>query len=159
MMTRIIIVGPAASGKDFLKQRLGEKGFKLDVSYTTRSPREGEVNGKDYHFVSKKEFFDESMDFFEYVKFGEHYYGTGLWEWENCDVFIMEASAIESLSKKERKKSVVIYLNPPQKVRFDRLYQDGRGWDYVKITNRFETDEENFKNFTNYDIQITNPDF
>ena len=75
-MKRIIIVGPAASGKDFLKQRLGEKSLKLDVSYTTRHPREGEVHGKDYNFISEKMFFDEGTDFYEYVKFGDYYYGV-----------------------------------------------------------------------------------
>ena len=158
-MKRIIIVGPAASGKDFLKQQLEKKGFKLDISYTTRSIREGETKDKDYHFLSEDEFFGEGMEFYEYVKFGDNYYGTGLWEWENCDVFIMEASAVEGLSKKDRKQSLVIYLDPPKEIRFERLWTNGRGWDKEKITARFETDDKLFKNFTDYDLKITNPDF
>ena len=46
MNKRIIIVGPAAAGKDHLKKKFKERGFELDVSYTTREPREGEVDGR-----------------------------------------------------------------------------------------------------------------
>lgn len=159
MNKRIILVGPAASGKDFLKQRFRDKGFKMDVSYTTRSPREGEVNGLDYHFISEDEFFDDGMRFYEYVKFGDYYYGTGQIEWDTCDVFIMEASAVNEIPKKERKKCTVFFLNPSKEVRFERLWQNGRNWDHVKITNRFETDDNLFKDFKDYDVKITNPDF
>jgi len=158
-MKRIIIVGPAASGKDFLKSRLEKRGYTLDISYTTRPIRKDEEQGREYHFLTEKEFMDESTQFYEYVKFGDYYYGTGEIEWETCDVFIMEASAVKALTEKERKKCLVIYLNPPKDVRFERLWTNGRGWEHVKITKRFETDDKLFKDFTDYDIQITNPDF
>ena len=49
---KLILVGKAAAGKDFLKTRLSNKGFVSGVSHTTRPPRETEVNHKDYHFVA-----------------------------------------------------------------------------------------------------------
>ena len=77
---RIIIVGKAASGKDFLKKKFKEKGFKLDVSYTTRPIRTGEIEGEDYYYKSKEDFQDMVIrnKFYEYVKHGDYYYGTGL---------------------------------------------------------------------------------
>ena len=49
------MVGKAASGKDHLRKRFESRGFKYAVTYTTRPPREGEVNGKDYYFISEDE--------------------------------------------------------------------------------------------------------
>ena len=71
----------------------------------------------------------------------------------------MEASAVKELPKKERKNCFVFYLNPSKDVRFERLWEKGRKWGYEKISNRFETDDMLFKDFTDYDAQITNPDF
>ena len=47
---RIILVGKAASGKDHLRKKFESRGFKYAVTYTTRPPREGEIDGKDYLF-------------------------------------------------------------------------------------------------------------
>lgn len=165
MNKKIIITGPAAAGKDFLKKRLGENGFKLDVSYTSREPREGEVEGEDYNFITKKDFELKIKNggFYEWVKHGDYYYGTGMFEWKNCDVFIMETDGIEQISPDERKRCLVIYLNIPRKIRFDRLWKDvsngGREWEYTKIVERFEQDDKKFENFKNYDINIENPYF
>jgi hypothetical protein len=49
--SRIILCGKAASGKDHLRKILEGRGFKYGVSYTTRPPRQGEIDGKDYLFV------------------------------------------------------------------------------------------------------------
>ncbi len=49
---RIILVGKAASGKDHLRRKYESRGFKYAVTYTTRPPIEGEVNGKDYFFIT-----------------------------------------------------------------------------------------------------------
>ena len=166
-MKRIIIVGPAAAGKDFLKQRLGKRGYKLDVSYTSREPREGEVDGVDYNFISEEEFKSKIYEagigtansFYEWAQHGDYFYGTGQYEWDNCEVFIMETEGIEQISPEERKDCLVIYLNPFKEVRFERLWANGRDWSYQKIAERFEIDDQKFKDFKDFDIQISNPDF
>ena len=55
-MGRIVLCGKAASGKDHMRKVLESRGFRYGVSYTTRPPRAGEVDGKDYYFISVDEF-------------------------------------------------------------------------------------------------------
>ncbi len=77
----IVISGPSGVGKGTVRKALFErKGHNLDfsVSMTTRKPREGEVDGKDYFFVTKEEFEKEIKkgNLLEYAKFVNNYYGT-----------------------------------------------------------------------------------
>jgi guanylate kinase len=57
-MKRIIIVGKGGSGKDHMRKKLEEAGFRYCVSHTTRPPRDEEINGKDYYFISSLEIFN-----------------------------------------------------------------------------------------------------
>ena len=157
MNKRIIIVGPAASGKDFLKKKFGKRGFKLDVSYTTRPIRDGEVAGQDYHYISEVEFIDKFYDMYEYCQHGDYYYGTGIFEWDNCDIFIMETHGISEITPEDRENCFIIYLNPDKDIRQKRLME--RGWTLQNIMHSSTTDDEKFKNFKNYDMEITSPNF
>ena len=75
-----VVVAPSGAGKTSLVKALLEKepNIRLSISYTTRKPREGEVNGRDYHFVDRPTF--EKMiaqgDFLEYANVYGNYYGT-----------------------------------------------------------------------------------
>ncbi len=82
--TVLVICAPSGAGKTTLIKRLREEfpNFGYSISYTTRPPREGEVDGKDYHFVSIKEF-KEKRDaeyFAEWAKVHGNFYGTPLQE-------------------------------------------------------------------------------
>jgi len=157
---RIIIVGPTCSGKTFLRKRFEERGFTFDISYTTRKPREGEVNGVHYHFVSENEFkYKIEKNYFkEYITYAGSYYGTGEYEWNKCDCFIMETDGVKKISKEERKKCFIIYLNTPLKVRKERLKKE-RKWNKKEINKRVKQDKIKFKDFNDYDLLITNADF
>ena len=54
----VILSSPSGAGKTTLTKKIQQKfqSFKISVSHTTRSPRSNEVNGIDYHFISKKKF-------------------------------------------------------------------------------------------------------
>ena len=95
---RIVLVGKAASGKDHLRKRYESRGFKYAVTYTTRPPREGEVNGKDYHFITEDDskVLIESGFFYEYVIFNGWVYGTSVSQFHSDDLFIMTPAGISS---------------------------------------------------------------
>ncbi len=82
--TVLVICAPSGAGKTTLIKRLCDAfpNFGFSISYTTRAPREGEVNGRDYHFVSVKEFKEmrDSEVFAEWAKVHGNYYGTPLQE-------------------------------------------------------------------------------
>lgn len=152
---RIILVGPSAAGKNFIRENFVSKGFKGDVSYTSRTPREGEIEGKEYHFITVEEFREMIVEelFYEWIKYGDNYYGTGRYEWEHADVFIMEADGVSKIYPKDRPDTLVIYVNTRFDVRLYRMRQ--RGWDSEKINERTKIDMEKFKNFEDYDVQIS----
>ena len=53
---KIVLIGKAAAGKDFMRKRMIDRGFTFGISCTTRRPRKGEVDGKDYYFLTREEF-------------------------------------------------------------------------------------------------------
>ncbi len=75
-----IVTAPSGAGKTSLVRALleADKGVQLSVSYTTRGPRPGEVNGKDYHFIDEKTFLDmlHRGDFLESAEVYGNRYGT-----------------------------------------------------------------------------------
>lgn len=75
----IVISGPSGAGKGTICKELLEKhNLHLSVSATTRSPREGEVHGENYFFLSREEFLNkvEENDFIEYAEVYGNLYGT-----------------------------------------------------------------------------------
>ncbi|MEL7359774.1 MAG: guanylate kinase [Cyanobacteria bacterium J06648_10] len=76
----IVVSGPSGVGKGTLLQRLRSRhpNLKVSVSATTRQPRDGEVNGQHYHFVSKAAFMAmvEAGELLEWAEFAGNCYGT-----------------------------------------------------------------------------------
>jgi guanylate kinase len=75
-----VITGPSGVGKGTLIERLLERipELELSVSATTREPRTGEIDGRDYHFLSPEEFGRrmEAGDFLEHATYSGNRYGT-----------------------------------------------------------------------------------
>lgn len=78
--TLVLYTGSSGVGKGTIMQRLLElnPNIRLSVSNTTRSPREGEIDGVHYNFVTEEQFKSLIPDdgYLEYAKYCDHYYGT-----------------------------------------------------------------------------------
>jgi len=157
---RTIICGKAGCGKSNLVELLVEKGGKPSISYTTRPPRKGEIDGKDYYFLSDENFemyIDDGI-FYEYIKFNGWGYGTSYDSFENDDIFIMTPIGISKLREEDRKESLIIFIDLSDDVLKERIgiRGDMKG---DSLERRFLADKKDFENFTDYDIRITNEDF
>lgn len=75
----IIVSGPSGSGKSTVTKIVKDRlNIPLSISATTREPRVGEVNGKDYYFLTKEQFEEKikNDEFYEYANVHGNYYGT-----------------------------------------------------------------------------------
>lgn len=116
-----VLSAPAGTGKTTLVKML-QKEFSCvasNISYTTRSPRVGEVDGVDYHFITNEEFEKRIKlgDFLEYAKVFDHYYGTSKTSVESLlnqgkHVFLVIDTQGAAQVKKEI-QAIFVFLAPP----------------------------------------------
>ena len=179
----IILVGRTASGKTTLAKELENRGFERIITYTTRLKRPGEIDGVDYHFVSKERFdLMENMGFLaEVTKYemenGIVYYGSAWSEYIDNIQFDQRGKPYAYFQESDK----VVVLNP-QGVKYMRLNTDlfilanikvvwiDPGDDILKIRLaerkdseenirlRFEVEKPDFAMFKRehlYDIKVT----
>lgn len=160
---RIIIVGPACSGKDHLRnafKRYYGSMDPIDVSVTTRQPRPGEEPGYTYEYISKK-VFDDMCDqgaMYESVRFGDNCYGTLLASWIERKIFIMSPDGVvNNIKHEDRSSCYVVYLDPPENVLMERWTT--RDIPLSEQRKRMDLDNMKFKDFMDYDYHVTDPCF
>ena len=115
----LVIVGPSASGKTQIVQQL-IKNYKMEklVTYTTRPMRVGEVDGKDYHFISKEEF-DKRLNenfFIEHVCYNGNCYGTSRSDLSDNKVVILEPTGLKHYLLEARDQIKVVFLKCSKEV-------------------------------------------
>lgn len=107
MKILVTLTGPSCSGKSTLEKRLVSEGCASALSITTRSPREGEVDGVHYRFVSKSQFkkLKEQGALAESTLFNENHYGVEKSELENAFrrssavVLVVEPNGAQEIKK------------------------------------------------------------
>lgn len=119
----IVISGPSGVGKGTVRNALFEReGHNLvySVSMTTRKPRNGEVDGREYYFVTREEFEEriKNNGFLEYAEFVGNYYGTPLDKVEaNLNMgneVVLEIEVQGAMQVREKMKDAVfIFIAPP----------------------------------------------
>ena len=169
-MTRgklFVISGPSGVGKGTICKRIFEKddNIRFSVSMTTRDPREGEVEGKDYFFVTKEKF-EELLDegqLLEHNKFVDNYYGTPrgpVVEWmdEGHDV-LLEIDYHGAFQVRDAyPEAVLIFIAPPS-VEELRARIIGRGSENEEqVQNRLAQAMEDLAQADEYDYLVVNDD-
>ena len=162
----IVISGPSGVGKGTICNKLiKEINAWYSVSSTTRAPREGEVDGVNYYFISKEEFENKinNGDFLEYNIYNNNYYGTSKeMVLKKMNEGINVFSEIDVNGAKNIKKlfpdAVLIYIAPPSiDVLRERLI--GRGTESIeKINERLAIANEEMKEISFYDYVVINDD-
>ena len=165
---KIILLGKSGSGKDYLMRKLVEKDLKGCVKMTTRPQRKNETQGITYNFINDNQFTEliKENKFLAYQTFNvtpedkdpeTWYYGVTLEEFNESQVFIMTPEEFKCIQPEERKGCFVVYLDIPRDIRESRLFRRKDKNDSIK--RRLEADDDDFKDFSDYDLKITDPDF
>lgn len=162
----IVISGPSGVGKGTICNRLiNELNAWYSVSTTTRSPREGEVDGVNYFFVTREEFEKKIKEgaFLEYNLYNNNYYGTSkeiVNEKINKGINVFSEIDVNGAHniKKIFPDALLIYIAPPSiEVLRERLI--GRGTESLeKINQRLEIAKKELQEVDFYDYVIVNDD-
>ena len=164
--TLFVFSGPSGVGKGTLNARLfAEFGDQIafSVSATTRAPREGEIDGKHYFFISRQEFENRiaNNDFLEYAQFAGNCYGTPksyvLSLLEQGKNVLLEIEVQGAMQVMERMPECVsIFVLPPSFEELERRLR-GRGTESEeKVRARLETARGEIAYAPRYQYQIVN---
>jgi guanylate kinase len=160
---KLILVGGSGSGKDHLLRGLIKKELRYSPKITTRPRRKLERQGVEYDFVDNNKFGSllESNQIKTYQHFlidnNDWYYAISSENFTDNHLFIMTPHEISTLSPEDRKKCFIVYLDIEESIRRERISKRNDNND--SIDRRLEADREDFKNFMNYDLRITDPEF
>ena len=126
----LVLSSPSGAGKSTIARALLERDahIAMSVSCTTRSPRPGEVDGKDYHFVTVEKFQQmvEAGQFLEHAKVFDNYYGTPRAPVEDAlasgrDVlFDIDWQGTQQLGQNARADLVTVFILPPSLEELER---------------------------------------
>ena len=162
----LVLSGPSGAGKstiiDASSKEIGE--YYFSVSTTTREPRDGEIDGKDYYFVSKEEFEADikAGNFLEYATVHGNYYGTSLKPvreaLENGKLVIFDIDVQGHRLVREAMDDIVVsaFITPPTLSELENRLTS-RGSDNVDIINaRIKNAKDEIKAIDEYDFVIVN---
>ena len=160
----IVFSAPSGCGKGtMLREILRDENFYISVSATTREPREGEVDGVDYHFISREEFQNliDNNGMLEYAEYCDNLYGTPVKEVKEqldkgrnviLEIEVKGAMKIRKLCP----EALFIFVVPPSLKELDRRLRK-RGTDTEEvIIQRVERAAEEIPYAVKYDYIIVN---
>lgn len=163
----VVISGPSGAGKSTVIRRVVERRNDIffSVSVTTRPPRPGEEDGKDYLFISKERFLQMAAagELLEYAQYVDNFYGTPMEPVDNAlaagynvllDIEVQGAAQV--LSKRD--DAVSVFLCPPSLFALETRLR-GRGTDSEeRIVQRLLTARSEYKKAENYSYIVVNDD-
>tara|TARA_Y100001970_G_scaffold234399_1_gene292707 strand:+ start:293 stop:868 length:576 start_codon:yes stop_codon:yes gene_type:complete len=162
----IVLSSPSGAGKTTLSKKIqqSDSSFKISVSHTTREARANEVDGVDYHFVTKEKFkklLSEDV-FYEHSKIFGNYYGTSkssvnkIIE-DKCNVlFDIDWKGAQQLSGYKQLNLLKIFILPPSKDELEKRLIARNQDDKESIKNRLLAYSKDIEHSNEYDHVIIN---
>ncbi len=157
---------PSGGGKTSIIKPLLKKypDFEFSVSATTRSMRPGEVNGKDYFFLSKEEFegLIASGGFVEHEFFFDNHYGTLKREVDRAlaaghsMVFDVDVKGALSIRRMYPNESVLIFIVPPSLEVLEQRLRNRKTEDEAKIQKRLQRAAMELETGKQFDVTVVN---
>ena len=161
----IVITGPSGVGKGTVVKNILEKdkNIWLSISATTRKPRNGEEHGKDYYFLTKKNFKEmiNNQMFLEWAEFAGNYYGTpqNIIKDKIKDGYkvILEIEVEGACQVRSKFPNIIsIFLLPPNKKELEKRIRN-RGTDSEKsILNRLQRADFEMSSAKDFDYVLKN---
>ena len=163
-----VLSSPSGTGKTTLTKKLAENNinFVISISYTTRKPRPSEINGKDYHFVSREEFEDllKKNNFFEYANIFDNCYGTlkksvleSLSQGKDV-LFDIDWQGTKQLSANKDLSLVTFFILPPnRKILKERLLNRHERQEEI-VQKRMNKFSEEVSHWNEYNYVVVNDD-
>ena len=164
----LLISGPSGCGKSTLLRELYKTidNYYFSISTTTRKPRDGERNGKDYFFITKDEFKKDIKDnqFLEWAEVHGNYYGTSFkainkaLKQGKLVILDIDVQGFENIikSKKLKKITTTVFITTPNLDELrDRLYKRASD-DQEIILQRIKNSKKEIKYIKEYDYIIIN---
>ncbi len=164
--TMVILSSPSGAGKTTLVNLLSkQENFKISISHTTRKPRDGEIQDKDYYFVNDEEFkrLIKNDEFLEYAKVFNNFYGSTrtpvIQNLENSKnvIFDIDWQGADQIKNKNLDyKLITFFLLPPSKeILFERLSNRDMK-DKLIAAERMKQFERDVLHWINYDYVVIN---
>lgn len=164
----LVLSSPSGAGKSSISRFLLENdpNLYLSVSATSRKRRPGEVEGRDYSFVSTEEFqlMINRGDFYEYAKVFDHYYGTPKKPVEQKmaegkDVlFDIDWQGTQQMKSQARDDLVSVFILPPSIAELEKRLNK-RGQDSAEtVAKRMSKASDEMSHYPEYDYIIVNHD-
>jgi guanylate kinase len=167
-MSIVVISGPSGAGKSTIINNASEHigSFYFSISTTTRLPRIGETNGKEYYFVTKEEFEDDIKEgnFLEYAKVHDNYYGTSLKPVTNAlndgklVIFDIDVQGHKLVREKLSKITTSVFITPPSLSELEFRLKNRSLDNEENIKRRLENATKEIKSIKEYDYIIINDD-
>lgn len=158
----IVLAGASASGKTEVAKELAKRfGITKVITTTTRKMRVGEVNGRDYFFVTKERFQEMIKEdkFVEYTVYNDNYYGSTKDQIAPNKCVVIDPAGLRAYIALNDPSIITFFLNTQEEVRYQRMLQRGDKEEDAK--RRIEHDRIAFKpeNIANVDCQVDSQNF
>jgi guanylate kinase len=164
----LVLSSPSGAGKTTIARRLREedKSVEMSISHTTRQRRNGEKDGKDYHFVDRETFTQmrDQGDFLEWAVVFDNYYGTTRKPVEDalaagCDVlFDVDWQGAASLLDQAKDDVVTVFILPPSAADLEQRLNERAQDSPETVRRRMLGASNEIQHWDEYDYVVINHD-